>query len=182
MLGVALIVVGATLVVPSLSQNTTPSSWPHVYPGIPTGDYSPAWQDYFLVKGSLPNVTFDAGRSFAGNIGVNRAGHPNDTLFFWGYEHEEGSLTDDGNNAPWGIWLNGGPGSSSLLGFLFENGFIRINGDYSASPNLFSWNRLADYFWLDQPVGVGYATADADGFGTHAQCPLGRELSHLTSL
>ncbi|CAL1714177.1 unnamed protein product [Somion occarium] len=146
------------------AQNQPPSSWPHDYPGKPVGDFSPAWQDYLQVKGPLPNVTFDMPRSFAGNIGVNRAGHPNNTLFFWGWEKDQGSLTDADNTDPWGIWLNGGPGSSSLLGLLFENGPIRINGDYSASPNSFSWNRLADYFWIDQPVGTGFATADSEGY------------------
>ncbi len=61
-------------------------------------------------------------RSFAGNIGVQREGHPNDTLFFWAFEKEKGSLTADANGTstePWGIWLNGGPGSSSMYGLLF---------------------------------------------------------------
>ncbi|KAI0079340.1 alpha/beta-hydrolase [Panus rudis PR-1116 ss-1] len=140
------------------------SSWPHDYPGKPSGDFSPEWQDYFEVKGPLPNVTFPISRSFAGNIGVNRPGHPNDTLFFWGFEKQNGSLTNANNTAPWGIWLNGGPGSSSMLGLLFENGPIHVNGDYSVSGNNFSWNVLADYFWIDQPVGTGWATADLEGY------------------
>lgn len=49
-------------------------------------------------------------RSFAGNIPVNRDGHPNDTLFFWAFEKSEGSLTVDAGTSddPWIIWLNGG--------------------------------------------------------------------------
>ena len=65
----------------------------------------------FEVKDSLPNVTWTLPRSFAGNIPVNRAGHPNNTLYFWGFEKENGSLTAGANeraNEPWGIWLNGG--------------------------------------------------------------------------
>lgn len=61
----------------------------------------------------LPNVTFPLPRSWAGNIPVDRPGHPNDTLFFWGFEKERGSLTARGREGkdegkPWGIWLNGG--------------------------------------------------------------------------
>ena len=59
----------------------------------------------------MPNVTFPLGRNWAGNIPVNRPGHPNNTLFFWGFEKEEGSLTaaaDERQGEPWGIWLNGG--------------------------------------------------------------------------
>ena len=49
----------------------------------------------FRVKGPLPNQTFPLERSFAGNLPVNRKGHPNDTLFFWAYEKSYGSLTTD---------------------------------------------------------------------------------------
>lgn len=63
----------------------------------------------FRVKDPLPDVTFPVARSFAGNVGVNRQGHPNNTLFFWAFEKENGSLTNPENTgAPWGIWLNGG--------------------------------------------------------------------------
>lgn len=69
----------------------------------------PALTD-FLVNTSLPNVTFPLNRSFAGNIAVNRANHLNDTLFFWAFESENGSLTADASasDKPWAIWLNGG--------------------------------------------------------------------------
>ena len=86
-----------------------PSSFPHVYPGQPKGDLSPKWQSYFQVTEKLPNVTFNLdGRTFAGNLPVQRAGHPNDTLFFWAFEKQNGSLTDANSTEPWGIWLNGG--------------------------------------------------------------------------
>lgn len=144
-----------------------PSSYPHQYPGQPAGDFGPQWQQYFQVTGRLPNITFPVGRSFAGNLPVNRPGHPNNTLFFVGFEKSNGSLTAPASaatNEPWGIWLNGGPGSSSMAGLFFENGPIRIESNYSASPNNYSWDRLADFFWLDQPVGVGFSTADSDGY------------------
>lgn len=54
----------------------------------------------FQVTDPLPNVTLamDLGRNWAGNIGVNRTHHSNDTLFFWGFEHSPGSLTDVNND------------------------------------------------------------------------------------
>jgi carboxypeptidase D len=69
----------------------------------------------FEVKDPLPNVTALLHRSFAGSISTNRAAHGNNTLFFWGFEKEDGSLTaaaDERIHDPWIIWLNGGPGSS----------------------------------------------------------------------
>ncbi|EIW58496.1 alpha/beta-hydrolase [Trametes versicolor FP-101664 SS1] len=155
----------------------TPSSWPHDYPGKPSGDFSPEWQSYFEVKDTLPNVTFPLAHSFAGNVAVNRPGHPNNTLFFWALEKENGSLTvgaDDRSDVPWGIWLNGGPGSSSLLGFLYENGPLRMQPDGSIQENKFSWDGLADYVWIDQPVGTGWSTTDSDGY-VHDEDEMGRD-------
>ncbi|KAH0836523.1 Alpha/Beta hydrolase protein [Lanmaoa asiatica] len=134
-------------------SGTPPSSWPQIYPGMPSGDYSPEWQAYFQVTDSLPNVTWPLARNWAGNIPVQRDGHPNDTLFFWAFESSNGSFTATGDE-PWGIWLNGGPGSSSLVGLLFENGPIHISNNYTLFENQYAWTTVADYVWVDQPVYV----------------------------
>ncbi|KAF9005246.1 Alpha/Beta hydrolase protein [Cyathus striatus] len=159
------IVLALLTYISTVCAESAPSSFPHSYPGKPSGDFSPAWQNYFEVNTTqLPNVTFNLGRNFAGNVGVGREGHPNDTLFFWAFEKNNGSLTNANSTDPWGIWLNGGPGSSSMLGFFFENGPIRMNSDLSLSPHNQSWHNVADYFWIDQPVGVGFSTADSNGY------------------
>ncbi|KIM53415.1 hypothetical protein SCLCIDRAFT_31895 [Scleroderma citrinum Foug A] len=153
---------GAVLFIPFLfalvvyaQSGTPPSSWPQIYPGIPTGDYGPEWQNYFGVTDPLPNVTWPLARNWAGNIPVQRQGHPNDTLFFWAFETSEGSFTDESEEPP---------GSSSLVGLLFENGPIYIQNDYSASENQYSWTKVADYVWIDQPVGTGFSTCDSEGY------------------
>ncbi|KIM90542.1 hypothetical protein PILCRDRAFT_186958 [Piloderma croceum F 1598] len=148
------------------AQSGLPSSFPHTYPNQPVGNYSTAWQTYFQVTQELPNVTWTLPRNWAGNIAVGRDGHPNNTLFFWAFEHTNGSLTDENNEEPWGLWLNGGPGSSSMAGLTLENGPIQVTSEYSIVQNNFSWNGLADYIWIDQPVGTGFATADATGYVT----------------
>ncbi|KAJ6555139.1 alpha/beta-hydrolase [Mycena vulgaris] len=144
--------------------SNVPNTFPHAYPGMPTTAFGPDWQKYFEVTGPLPNVTKPLARSFAGNVGVNRAGHPNATLFFWAFEKTNGSLTGSSADDPWIIWLNGGPGASSLLGLMTENGPIQVTGDYSIVQNKFSWDQLADMFWVDQPVGTGYSTSDTTGY------------------
>ncbi|KAN0088673.1 Alpha/Beta hydrolase fold [Tylopilus felleus] len=161
----------ATLLLPAFAlallanaqSGTPPSSWPQVYPGMPSGDYSPEWQAYFQVTDNLPNVTWPLARNWAGNVPVQREGHPNDTLFFWAFESKNGSFTAN-SDKPWGIWLNGGPGSSSLVGLLFENGPIHISSDYSLFENQYAWTNVADYVWVDQPVGTGFSTADSNGY------------------
>ena len=64
----------------------------------------------FEVTQTLPNITVPIGRNWAGNLPVDRPGHPNDTLFFWAFEKNDGSLTvkEGESDEPWGIWLNGG--------------------------------------------------------------------------
>jgi carboxypeptidase D len=65
----------------------------------------------FEVTDRLPNVTFSLSRQWAGNVAVGRKGSPDDSLFFWAMEKENGSLTakaGENSDAPWGVWLNGG--------------------------------------------------------------------------
>ncbi|KAJ7278049.1 alpha/beta-hydrolase [Mycena rebaudengoi] len=140
-----------------------PSSFPHSYPGIPDTPFGPDWQDYFKVTGAFPNITGAVPSSFAGNVGVGRAGHPNATLFFWAFEKNKGSLTGAAADTdPWIIWLNGGPRSSSLIGLMTENGPIQITGNYSIARNNFSWDRLADTFWVDQPGTWGTSISNTN--------------------
>ncbi|KLO07454.1 alpha/beta-hydrolase [Schizopora paradoxa] len=148
------------------------NSFPNAYPGMPSGDFSTAWQSCeFHTNQSATirsrNISFSLNRNWAGNIPVDRAGHPNDTLFFWGFEKENGSLTANAgelSDEPWGIWLNGGPGASSMLGLMLENGPIHVLEDGSLVQNNWSWNQFVDYIWIDQPVGTGYSTADTQGY------------------
>ncbi|TBU46827.1 alpha/beta-hydrolase [Dichomitus squalens] len=152
---------------------TVPNSFPHAWPGQPnTTTFGPDWQSYFEVTQSLPNITGvlpALPRSFAGNIPVNRTGHPNDTLFFWAFEKvgANGSLTapaDVNNTDPWIIWLQGGPGSSGMIALTTENGPVHVLPNGSWVFNNFSWNNLADTIWIDQPVGTGFSTADTTGY------------------
>ena len=56
------------------------------------------------------------------------------------------------------IWLNGGPGCSSLEGFLQENGpFIWQYGTYRPVQNPYTWINLTNVVWIEQPAGTGYS-------------------------
>ena len=64
--------------------------------------------DFLVNNTQLPNITFPLPRNFAGSIPVNRQEHANNTLFFWGFEKSEGSLTAESSGEPWLLWLQGG--------------------------------------------------------------------------
>lgn len=56
------------------------------------------------------------------------------------------------------IWLTGGPGCSSQLALMTENGPCSVNEDgLSTTPNPYSWNSNSNIMWIDQPAGVGYS-------------------------
>lgn len=59
------------------------------------------------------------------------------------------------------IWFNGGPGCSSLLGFIQEHGPAYIP-DYESKfeMNPYSWNNNANMLYIESPAGVGFSTND----------------------
>ena len=66
----------------------------------------------------------------------------------------------DPKNDPVIIWFNGGPGCSSMLGFMQENGPRMINdGETFIEDNPYPWNLRANVIWLESPAGVGYSYA-----------------------
>jgi cathepsin A (carboxypeptidase C) len=64
---------------------------------------------------------------------------------------------NDPENDPVVLWLNGGPGCSSLTGLFLELGPSSVNEDIELVPNPYSWNSNASVIFLDQPVNVGYS-------------------------
>ena len=56
------------------------------------------------------------------------------------------------------IWLNGGPGCSSLLGAFSENGpFVFDDGENVLKPNQYSWNSRANLLYIESPAHIGFS-------------------------
>ena len=60
------------------------------------------------------------------------------------------------------LWLNGGPGCSSIgSGLLFENGPCSIaEGGNSTVFNKHSWNEVTNIIYLEEPIGTGFSYSD----------------------
>ncbi|KAK3934648.1 Alpha/Beta hydrolase protein [Diplogelasinospora grovesii] len=89
-------------------------------------------------------------RQFTGQVTVTE----NNSLFFWFFESR-----NDPKNSPVIIWMNGGPGGSSMNGLLKEVGPCSVNEHANTTvlePH--SWTEFANVLFLDQPAGVGFAT------------------------
>ena len=69
--------------------------------------------------------------------------------------------TNTTSKTPIIIWLQGGPGSSSLLGAFFEMGryVVQDGGDGSLHRNPESWTRDSAMLFVEYPLGVGFSLA-----------------------
>ncbi|WVZ71277.1 hypothetical protein U9M48_019883 [Paspalum notatum var. saurae] len=89
---------------------------------------------------------------FSGYVTVNeRNGR---ALFYWFFEAQASPA-----QKPLLLWLNGGPGCSSVgYGAASELGPLRVT-KYGAGLefNKFAWNREANLLFLESPVGVGFS-------------------------
>ncbi|KAK2589401.1 hypothetical protein QQS21_012924, partial [Conoideocrella luteorostrata] len=78
-------------------------------------------------------------------------------LFYWYFDSR-----NDPANDPIIIWMNGGPGGSSMMGLFNEMGpcWLDVKTDLP-SPNKWAWNNNASVLFLDQPAGVGFSSLAA---------------------
>ncbi|KAJ6111286.1 hypothetical protein N7486_003521 [Penicillium sp. IBT 16267x] len=110
----------------------------------------------FLVNGThFPQVPFDIGESYSGLL--PNTPHGNSSLFFWFFPSSNPAADREIT-----IWLNGGPGCSSLDGLLQENGpFLWQSGTYAPVRNPYSWTNLTNVVYIDQPAGTGLSPGPA---------------------
>jgi len=80
-------------------------------------------------------------------------------LHYWFVESMGNPSTD-----PVLVWLNGGPGCSSLEGFLYEQGPLHFTGNRTGGVptlmnNPYAWTNVASVIFLESPAGVGFSYA-----------------------
>lgn len=80
------------------------------------------------------------------------ASQPGSALYFWAFD----AIDVDPQTATTIIWLQGGPGSSGMLGLFMEQGPYRWNGS-GLHVNSYTWARNYNLVFFDQPAGTGFS-------------------------
>ncbi|CAL9222352.1 unnamed protein product [Arabidopsis halleri] len=99
------------------------------------------------------NGTFPS-KHYAGYVAIDK--HRNKNLWYYFVESERNASID-----PVVLWLNGGPGCSSMDGFVYEHGPFNFEPKKKNSHllhlNPYSWSKVSNIIYLDSPVGVGFS-------------------------
>jgi cathepsin A (carboxypeptidase C) len=156
----------ATFSIPPKKHTRRPDHyWDHIVKG---SDIQNVWVENEKgemereIDGKLENYDMRIKKVDPSNLGVDPdvkqySGYLDDKendkhLFYWFFESR-----NDPENDPVVLWLNGGPGCSSLTGLFMELGPSSINKNLEVVYNEYSWNSNASVIFIDQPVNVGFS-------------------------
>ncbi|XP_043844764.1 lysosomal protective protein-like [Dromiciops gliroides] len=123
--------------------------------GLSTSQYAPDLITSLPGLADLPSFKQWSGYLQAGS----------DKYFHYWFVESQGNPESD----PLVLWLNGGPGCSSMEGLLAENGPYGMNNDGSLYVNPYSWNLVANMLYLESPAGVGYSYSSSRNYKTDDQ-------------
>jgi vitellogenic carboxypeptidase-like protein len=116
---------------------------------------------------TVPSSMMANSESYAGYVTVNATHDAN--MFTWFFPAQSGDP-----KAPVLLWLQGGPGGSSLYGLFSEIGPLNVKGS-SAVQMPISWNSKYSLLFIDNPVGTGYSYANRQYYTTN-EVEVGRDL------
>lgn len=93
----------------------------------------------------------------------------NSHTFFWFFE-----ARNNPKEAPITLWLNGGPGSDSMIGLFQELGPCNVTENLTSQLNPYSWTEASNMLFLSQPLGVGFSYgSEGEGSLNPCMCFLG---------
>ncbi|KAM9859633.1 lysosomal protective protein isoform 2-T2 [Aulostomus maculatus] len=120
------------------------------------GDAAPTADEVTFLPGLQKQPSF---KQYSGYLSVADGKH----LHYWFVESQKTPSSD-----PVVLWLNGGPGCSSLDGLLTEHGPFLVQDDgVTLQYNPYSWNKIANVLYLESPAGVGFSYSDDQNYVTN---------------
>jgi cathepsin A (carboxypeptidase C) len=159
---------------PKAHQRKPDSAWDRIVKGA---EVQSIWTETDGVKhrkldGHLESYNLRAKKVDPSVLGVDKvkqySGYLDDEaddkhLFYWFFESR-----NDPKNDPVVLWLNGGPGCSSMMGLFMELGPSSVQKDGTLKYNEKSWNSNASVIFIDQPVNTGYSYSSKPVYNTVA--------------
>ena len=101
---------------------------------------------------NLPGLNYPINfNQFSGYLNITNTKH----IHYWFVESQNIPQDD-----PIVFWTNGGPGCSGLLGFFDEHGPFRPDENLNLELNEWSWNKISNMVYLEQPIGTGFSYSD----------------------
>ncbi|PYH35393.1 S10 family peptidase [Aspergillus neoniger CBS 115656] len=139
-------------------ENKRSSTMRRQLPKAPTGVKSIKTPNNVTIRYKEPGTegvceTTPGVKSYSGYVDLSPESH----TFFWFFESRR-----DPENDPATLWLNGGPGSDSLIGLFEELGPCHITPEYESIINQYSWNEVTNLLFLSQPLGVGFSYSETE--------------------
>ncbi|XP_063225186.1 venom serine carboxypeptidase-like [Bacillus rossius redtenbacheri] len=107
--------------------------------------------------------------SYSGYLTVNK--NLNSNLFFWFFPAEVKAAT-----APVLLWLQGGPGASSLFGLFGENGPFYVSKRNTLKRRKYAWTSSNSVIYIDNPVGTGFSFTESDDGYARNETAVGEDL------
>ena len=104
-----------------------------------------------------------------GNAGVLPVLPDGSSMFYWFFNRINGNIEQD--TVPLIMWLQGGPGCSSMCSTFFELGPLYMAQNMTPQVRQYTWANEFHLLFVDNPLGAGYSYAnnDADYVKTEAQ-------------
>ena len=117
---------------------------------------------YTLVHPSTCATVFSTQKQYSGYVTLppslldpTQGNYPINT-FFWFFEARQ-----QPESAPLTLFINGGPGSSSMVGLFQEVGPCKVvefsHNVLGTTPRDWGWDRSSNILFIDQPVQVGFS-------------------------
>ena len=85
-------------------------------------------------------------------------------------------LQVDPKNAPVVLWLQGGPGATSMFGLFMENGPFEVTKNKTLKMRKYSWNIAHNLIYIDNPVGTGFSFTNNDKGYANNETDVGRDV------